>query len=161
MYRSVITLALALGLTSAAAASEETEVMSVVQQWVGALHKGDKKAFVALCDDQSTIIDDFPPYEWQGSGACSAWWTDYEVLAKKYGMSDSSVVLGKPLQIYVNGDHAYVVTRDQFTFQMDGKAMKQSNAIHTIVLKRKNSGWHITGEAWSAISLAAPVNAEP
>ena len=155
MRRSVIALAFAFALGSATA-SEKTDVLLTVQHWVAAANKGDMKGFVALCEEQSTIFDDFPPYEWHGVGACANWWRDNESLGKTEGITDASVVLGKPLQVYITGEHAYVVTRDEFVFKAKGKPMKQKGSIHTIILHKSNLGWRITGESWAATSLAAP-----
>jgi ketosteroid isomerase-like protein len=144
-------------LVTSAAASEETDVMSVVHQWIDSFDKGDMKSFVALCSEQSSILDDFPPYEWQGPGACSKWWSDNDAFAKSNEITDGLVTLGKPLQFYVTGEHAYVVTRDDFTYKVKGKPTKQTGSIHTFVLQKSSSGWRIAGEAWASTALAAPV----
>lgn len=157
MYRLFTTVALAVFFVTSAAASDRTDVMSVVHQWIEAFDKGEMKSFVSLCADQSSILDDFPPYEWQGPGACAKWWSDNDALGKTNEITDGFVTLGKPLELHVTGDHAYVVTRDDFTYKVKGKPMKQAGSIHTFVLQKTNSGWRITGEAWAATALAAPV----
>ena len=70
MGRLHATFGVAAFLANKAAASDETDVMSVVHQWIDSFDKGDLKSFVSLCSEPSTILDDFPPYEWQGTGAC-------------------------------------------------------------------------------------------
>jgi ketosteroid isomerase-like protein len=160
MYRFLSAVAAALMATSAAA-TDRADVMSVVHQWIDALDKGDMKTFVALCAEQSSILDDFPPYEWLGSNACSKWWGDFEALGKSEDITNGSVTLGTPLQFTVTADHAYLVTRDVFSYNLKGKPMKQTGAIHTIVLRKTDSGWRITGEAWASISLAKPEASAP
>jgi hypothetical protein len=44
-----------------AAATDKTDVMSVIHQWVDGFNKGDMKSTAAACADQTSIIDDFPP----------------------------------------------------------------------------------------------------
>ena len=124
MYRLLTALVMAVFVVGPAASSEQTDVMAVVHQWMDALDKGDLKSFVALCAEQTSIRDDIPPHEWHGPGACSKWWSDYDAFAKTNEITDGLVILGKPLQFYVTGDHAYVVTRDDFTYKMKGKPMK-------------------------------------
>jgi hypothetical protein len=51
-----------------AAASEETDVMAAVFQWVDGFNKGDMKAAVAACAAETSIIDNIPPHEWHGAG---------------------------------------------------------------------------------------------
>jgi ketosteroid isomerase-like protein len=157
MFRLFTKVALAAFLVTSAAASEKTDVMSVVHQWIDALDKGDMKSFVALCAEQSSILDDFPPYDWLGPAACSRWWSDYGAFGKSNEITDGFVTLGKPLELSVSGDHAYVVTRDEFTFKVKGKPMKQTGSIHTFVLQKSGSGWRITGEAWAATASATLV----
>ena len=158
MHRLLATFGVAAFLATTAAASDETDVMSVVHQWIDSFDKGDVKSFVSLCSEQSTILDDFPPYEWQGTGACSRWWSDNDVFARTNGITDGVVTLGKPLELYITADHAYVVTRDDYTYKMKGKPMKQTGSIHTLVLQKSSAGWRITGEAWASTALAAPVS---
>jgi ketosteroid isomerase-like protein len=157
MYRVLSTLALAAFLIASAAASERTDVMSVVHQWIDALDRGDMKSFVALCTEETSILDDIPPYEWRGPGACARWWSDNDAFGKNNDITDVFVTLGKPLQLYVTGDRAYVVTRDEFTYKLKGNPMKQTGSVHTFVLRKGGSGWRITGEAWADTSSATQV----
>lgn len=157
MYSVLSTLALAAFFITSAAASERTDAMSVVNQWIDALNNGDMKSFVALCTEETSILDDIPPHEWQGPGACSRWWSDNDAFGKNNDITNVFVTLGKPLQLYVTGDRAYIVTRDELTYKMKGKPMKQTGSIHTFVLRKSNSGWRITGEAWADTASAKPV----
>jgi hypothetical protein len=56
-----------------AAASDETDVLATVKQYNGYFNKSDGDKAVGLCAPQTTIIDEFPPYAWQGATACSDW----------------------------------------------------------------------------------------
>jgi ketosteroid isomerase-like protein len=153
MRRLLSALALVTFLVTSAAGSEKDAVMSIVRQWIDALNKGDMESFAALCTEDATILDDFPPYQWQEPDACSHWSSD---ASKDTEITDLFVTLGKPLQIYVTSDHAYVVTRDSATFKMKGKPMKQTGSIHTFVLHKSSPGWRISGEAWADTAPATP-----
>ena len=157
MYKVFSAFALAAFLITSAAASEKTDAMSVIRQWIDALNKGDAKSFVALCTGDTSILDDIPPHQWQGPGACGRWWSDNDDFGKKNDITDVFVTLGKPLQFSITGDRAYVVTRDDFTYNMKGKPMKQAGSIHTFVLRKGDSGWRILGEAWADTTSARPV----
>jgi hypothetical protein len=76
-------LAAALPAVSPAAESEKTDVIATVKQYVGNINKGDKGAVIAACAAQASIIDEFPPYAWQGATACADWWNDNEAFGKK------------------------------------------------------------------------------
>src|ERR1039458_5259462 len=149
MHRIFITLAVALLAAGPAAASEKTDVMMLVHQFVDGFNKGDTKTAMAACADQTSIIDEFPPHEWHGAGACSTWAKDYEVEAKKKAIPDGVVTLGKPRHIDITGDLAYVVVPADYTFKQNGKAMKETGSIFTLVLQKGSAGWRITAWTWS------------
>src|SRR5277367_2901119 len=86
-------LAFPMLTTLPAAATEKTDVVTTVHKFVDSFNKGDVKAAAAACADQASIIDEFPPYEWHGAGACAKWMDDYDADAKKNGIADGIVTL--------------------------------------------------------------------
>jgi hypothetical protein len=71
MHKLIVTLALSALVAGPAAATDQSDVLSVVHQWVVGFNKGDMKSMEATCADQTSVIDDFAPYEWHGAGACA------------------------------------------------------------------------------------------
>jgi opacity protein-like surface antigen len=149
MRKIWIALAMAVLLAGLAAASEKTDVMAPVHQFVDGFNKGDTKSALAACADQAYIIDEFAPYEWHGAGACSTWANDYEADAKKNGMTDGIVTLGTPRHIDITSDRAYVVVPVNYTFKQKGKLMKETGSTWTLVLQKGEAGWRITAWAWA------------
>ena len=147
--RGLPAVALMLLFSSAAFASDVTEVMKPVHQFIDGFNKGDAKTALAACADDAYIIDEFAPYEWHGAGACSTWAGDYEADAKKNGITDGVVTVGKPRHVDVSGDHAYVVVPTTYAFKKNGKPMKENNATMTLTLQNSAAGWHITSWTWS------------
>jgi ketosteroid isomerase-like protein len=147
--RVLSAVTLILLFAGAAFASDPSDVMKPVHQFIDGFNKGDAKSAIAACADEASIIDEFPPYEWHGAGACSTWASDYQVEVKKAGVTDGAVTLGEPKHVDVSGDHAYVVVPTTYTFKQNGKPMKESNAIMTITLQKSAPGWRITSWAWS------------
>src|ERR1700757_3045390 len=118
MYKTTFLCLIAILIAAIAgqvAASDKTDVMKAVNQYVVAFNKGDAKTAAASCADQTSIIDEFPPHEWHGTGACSTWMSDYDADAKKKGITDGSVTLSTPRHIDVTGDRAYVVVPANYT----------------------------------------------
>ena len=130
------------------AASEQTDVMTAVSQFVDAFNQGDTKAMGTLCGDQTSIIDEFPPHEWHGPGACLQWLADYDTDAKKNGITDGLVKIGKPRHVDVTGDRAYVVVPSTYTYKINGKAMKEAGAMFTVALRKSEGRWRAVGWAW-------------
>jgi hypothetical protein len=140
------TVAIAAGL---AAASEKSDVMAPVHQFVDAGNKGDTKAALAACAAQASIIDEFPPHAWQGATACSDWWNDFDAYNKKNGITDGIVTLGKSRHIDITEDRAYVVVPATYSYKQNGKQVTESGAIWTLALQKVATGWRITGWAWA------------
>ena len=149
MIALVVVAFFAAAPAAPAAPTDKTDVMAQVHQFVDGFNKGDVKSAVAACADQTSIIDEFPPHEWHGSGACSTWATDFDANAKKEGITDAIVTLSAPRHVDVNGDRAYVVASANYTFKQKGKPMKETGSTFTFVLQKNNSGWRIIAWTWS------------
>ena len=149
MRKILIVLALAVLAAGQPLGSDKTDVMAVVRQFVNSFNKGDAKTAAAACADETSIIDEFPPHEWHGAGACSKWMDDYDADAKKNGITDGKVTLGAPVHVDVTGDRAYVVVRANYTYKQKGKPVKEIGSMLTIALHKDNSGWHMTGWSWT------------
>ena len=154
LHRVLIALALAMllqGTTTAQekGAQEKSAVMTPVHQFVDAFNKGDAKAAAAMCAAETSIIDEFPPHEWHGAGACAKWMNDYAADAKNEGVTNGAVTLGSPRHVDIAGDRAYVVVPTDFTFQEKGKASKETGSTLTLVLRKGASVWRIVAWTWT------------
>ena len=130
-------------------ASDQSDVMATLHQFIDGFNKGDVKSALATCAEQASIIDEFAPYEWHGAGACDKWAADFDADAKKNGITDTIVGLGKPKHVDVSGDRAYVVAPVTYAFKLKGKAMKEPHSTMTLALQRTSAGWRITAWAWA------------
>ena len=100
MKSIVLTLASALAMApvtlSPRAATAQAGPMDAVHRFVDAFNKGDVAAAAASCAEQTSIIDEFAPYEWHGAGACARWMGDYDADAKRNAITGGVVTLGAP-----------------------------------------------------------------
>lgn len=149
MRRIWILIAVVALMAMPAAASETTDVMATVHQFVKAFNQGDMNTIASTCAEESYIIDEFPPHEWHGAGACRQWMDDFEADARKNGMTDGKVTLGTPRHVDVTGDRAYVVVPASFTYKQKGKTVRELGSLLTVVLAKGQSGWRIIAWAWS------------
>ncbi len=149
MHKISIAFAVIAMLAGVAAASEQTDVMAPVTQFVEGFNKGDVKTALGACANQTSIIDEFSPYEWHGEAACSAWASDYDADAKKNGITDGLVTLGTPTHIDVTSDRAYVVVPASYSFKQNGKSVKETDSTLTVALRKTSGSWHIIAWAWS------------
>lgn len=150
MHKIFIALAVAaLAAGPTAAFDGKTDVLVLVHQFVDGFNKGDTKTAVAACAEQTSIIDEFPPHEWHGVGACSNWANDYDADAKKNGITDGIVTLSNPRHIDITADRAYVVVPANYTFKKKGKLVRETGSMFTFALQKSEAGWRITGWAWA------------
>jgi len=120
-----------------------------VNQFIDGFNKGDVKAALATCASPVSIVDEFPPFAWQGATACADWANDFEANAKKNEITDSVVKLGKPRHVQIAADRAYVVVPADYTYKVKGKATSQKGSIMAFALKKSSTGWLITGWSWA------------
>jgi len=147
MVVAALGIALAVGL---AGASDQTDVTATVNRFIDSMNKGDVKAAVTTCATPSAIIDEFPPYGWQGATACADWATDFDTFNKKNGITDAVATLGKPRHLDITGDRAYAVIPATYTYKQKGKKVVESGSTLTAALRKiERWGWVFTGWAWS------------
>lgn len=149
MYKILIAIVLAVLAIGPAAADDKADVMASVNQFVDAFNKGDTKALAASCADQTSILDEFPPHEWHGAGACATWANDYDADAKKNGITDGIVTMSSPQHVDVTADRAYVVGSANYSFKKNGKPVSETGSTFTLTLQKGDAGWRITGWAWA------------
>jgi NADH dehydrogenase/NADH:ubiquinone oxidoreductase subunit G len=149
MHKILVALAVAVLAAAPAAASERTDVMAPVHQFIDGFNKGDLKTALAACAEQTSIIDEFPPHEWHGAGACSTWANDFAADAKKNGVTDGKVTLGNPRHVDVTADRAYVVVPANYAYKQKGKPVNETGSLLTLALQKGAAGWRITGWTWT------------
>jgi hypothetical protein len=153
MRAMILVLAAALAAAalavSPAKASEKTDIMATVKQYMDGFNKGDKDAMTEACAAQASIIDEFPPHAWQGATACANWWNDYVAFAKKNGVTNENIPLREPSHTEITGDRAYVVVPTILTYKQHGKPGTEAGAVWTFALQKVSAGWRITGWAWA------------
>ena len=147
MHRILISLAITVLAATPAAASEEQNVMAVVRQWTGLFNKDTATAALAACADETSIIDDIPPYVWFGSGACSSWLSVLNAESQKSAVTGLSSTLLKPRHVLVKADRAYVVVPINFAFKLNDKATMETGSVLTATLRKVPAGWRITAAA--------------
>lgn len=83
MKNVCLALGLCLLALSSTAHAQQADVMAAVTRFVDGFNKSDAKMLASSCAEQTSILDEFPPHEWHGAGACLIWMKDYETDAKK------------------------------------------------------------------------------
>lgn len=142
-------LAVAIASIPAIAPAAGSTPMATVNQAIRAFNAGDYKAWAAACASPAQITDDFPPHIWNGPTACSDWVTAFEALVKKDKISSMTVAFGTPWHVAVTGNVAYVVLPATLHYNQNGKPVKETGSVMTIVLKKTSNGWLMSAWTWA------------
>lgn len=146
----VATLLCSIGLIAAAgAATPQAELLAPIHQFVDSFNKGDAAAAEAAnVSTGVVIIDEVPPYLWQGPDAFKAWSKDLDTHDKKAGMTEQQVTLGKVRLTESAGDTAYVAIDAVYSYKQKGVATREP-AQMAITLRKGAGGWKIAAWAWA------------
>ena len=144
----LVAIACLIGNSSPAMA-QQSEVLVAVNHFVDGFNKGDMKVLLSSCANETSIIDEFPPHEWHGDGACKRWMDDYVSNAKANGITDGLVTLGTPSHVDVTGDRAYVVIPSTYTWKQKGVAMREDGSAFAFAMHKEKDGWRFTGWSWA------------
>src|SRR4051794_13567397 len=104
MHRFLMTLAISALPVQTTVAGGETDVVSIVHQWAQGFNKGDEKSIAESCAEHASLVDDFPPHEWSGTGACTRWLADFQIFARQAAITDAVIAVGKPGHVDVTAD---------------------------------------------------------
>jgi ketosteroid isomerase-like protein len=140
---------LAAASTGSAAMAANAQLAAPVRQFIDAFNKGDAKAAGAThLASGVSIIDEVPPYIWQGPKAFGAWAADLAKSDKAAGISDEMVTLGAVTREVVSPQTAYVIVAATYSFKQKGVAMHEP-AQMTFALKKSGAAWKIAGWTWT------------
>ena len=128
--------------------STENGPMVAVRQFVQGFNNDKIDLVQAACADDTSIIDDFPPHEWNGHGATTRWYRDMARMASENGMSDPSVILDEPSNVTVSEEHAYLVVPIDVRWLQDGTPRERPGFM-TLALRNGTEGWRISACAWT------------
>jgi ketosteroid isomerase-like protein len=144
----VIAIAMAMSTATPLTASDYVDVMAVVHRWADAFGRRSFNTDIAPCAEDAVVIDDLPPYVWQGPGACSKWFKAFETWASKAGVTNAAITLGEIRHLDFAGDFAYLVAPVTLSYVNAGKSVNFPGLI-TLTLRKLQSGWRISGVAWA------------
>jgi ketosteroid isomerase-like protein len=121
-----------------------------IKQFIDNFNKGDNKAAAAAHVEKGlVIIDEVPPYVWQGHEAFKTWSDDLAKNDKAAGITEEMVTLSAPTRVESDQGRAYVVVPAVYTFKQKGVAMREA-AQMTFALRKNDSGkWRIAGWTWT------------
>jgi ketosteroid isomerase-like protein len=142
---SLVVFALLLAAPPSASASEETDALARIRQFVEAYNKNDSAAVAGMVMESIEIISVFPPYHWSGPHALQDW---SEGFAKAAPATERSVELRDAKHVTVKGDSAYLVIPAIYRRKRGAESVEE-NGILTSVLHRFGEQWKVAAFTWT------------
>lgn len=146
---TVAALAVAFAFMPSTTVAAGSTPMAAIHQALMEFNSGNYQGWAAACASPTMITDDFPPHTWNGPTACSDWVAAFKAFVKKSKISSMTVAFGTPKHMAVTGNVAYVVLPATLHFNQNGKPVKETGSVMTIVLKKTSSGWLMTAWTWA------------
>jgi len=148
----VATLAMMVLPARAEEKGPPSQVMAVLQT---DLHGFNTNNF-ALSNSQYAsdvvIIDEFPPYRWEGPGANARYWADFRKLSKAIKLTCYHLSYQKPSYWEIADGRAYIVAPAVFTGVADGKPFTEMG-VETLLLVKVDGAWKMQGWAYGKTSM--------
>jgi hypothetical protein len=150
MKHLLVALLCSMGLVAATnAATPEAELLAPIHQFIISFNKGDAAAAeTAHVSTGVVIIDDVPPYLWQGPGAFKAWSQDLAAHDRNAGVTDQQVTLSKVRLIESTADTGYVAMDAIYWYKLKGVSTRELAHL-TFALRKGSAGWKIAAWTWT------------
>jgi ketosteroid isomerase-like protein len=133
---------------SSAMAAGNAALEAPIHTFIDDFNKGDSAGAAATHLPSVSIIDEVPPHLWVGPKAFETWAADLTKNDMAKGISKETVTLGAVKREVVEGKTAYVVIAATYTFDQNGKPMREV-AQMTYAMKKTADGWKIAGWTWT------------
>jgi hypothetical protein len=145
-----ICILMTIGTATAAEPSggDKAAVVSVVRKLVKDWSNNETDAASRALSPSIVLTDSTAPYFFKGPTAVADWLKSYAAEAKANNITDPWETLGKPLEVEVDGPHAYVAFPAVYGFKMHGKRVRQ-NSIVTVALEKSDKDWSVVSWTWS------------
>lgn len=138
---------------------EDAEIKKTALQFIETFNKNDMKSMEAMCAEDAVIIDDTPPYIWQGAGACTRFADAWQAARISMGVILAHWETLEGWTIEVDGPRAYVAIpvklelqlksgRSGYSTSSSGRPVTNDAPIWTILLERTAQHWRVSGHAW-------------
>lgn len=149
--RMFFIMAGAAALTAASAApAADPAVEAPIRAMLAAFNKGDVAAAKATHVAAPMILDEpTAPFAWGGPTAFDDWIAALGKSEADAGKTGGRVALGAAIRESVMGDHAYVVMPSTYTFQQQGRTMRETGTM-TFALVKQGADWKIQAWTWSS-----------
>ena len=151
MRRAILIVALSLtaGAAGAQVMAGSGPVMATISRMTDAVNKGEMPTAFAAFTASPSIVEDGPPFRWQGPGAPQAWIEAMGANAQVHDMTAIDMKLSAPTRVEIAGDEAYAIVPGRLSYTMKDGHSEHADGLLTFTLQRADGAWKIDTLAWS------------
>ena len=119
-----------------------------VVDFVDEVNSGKIEAALSRFSQNASIMEDIPPFKWQGPDAGSQWLSAMAANADRIGVTSVAMVLGDARRIEVEGQAAYAIFGGTVHLKQPPRALQEPGLL-TFTFGGGIDGWLITGLTWT------------
>lgn len=141
-----------------AAPAAQSPLMAPVRLWIEGFNANQPQLAARAFAPDAVIIDEVPPYRWQGPTALADWAAAAAKGAEAFHATNLHATLGNPTWSEINGDIGYMVVPEAVDSLVDGKANCE-RGLHSFSFRNIGGEWKITASAFAVSEIvSAPCN---
>jgi ketosteroid isomerase-like protein len=132
------------------AADIKSELKEVILANQNSVIESNLKTFLATSAPDINIVDEFPPFLWNGKDAAARYFKDFQDLLTKFKVSDYKLDLKDPTFIEQDKDVAYAVFPVTVSYKVGNVKAHTDTGYQAVVFKKATSGkWLIESSTWA------------
>ena len=123
------------------------DITGSIDRFVNAVNEGDYVGALEHFTPDATIVEDIPPYRWQGPQAGAQWMAAMGENAARSGMTGIAMQLGEATRVEIDAGNAYAVYSALLILSGNGPPLQAVGCL-IFSLRRAEAGWLINTLAW-------------
>ena len=132
------------------AADIKSELNEVILANQISVFENNLNTFLATTTPDINIVDEFPPFVWNGKDAAARYFKDFQDVITKLKLSEYKIDIKDPAYIEQDKGVAYAVFPVTLTYKEGDVKAHIDNGYQTVVFKKSNNGkWLIENSIWS------------
>jgi ketosteroid isomerase-like protein len=123
------------------------ELLHSVERFVDAVNNGDAPAALSHFAPDVVIVEDLPPFRWQGPDAGSAWLLAMHKNAETAGLTSIVMRLESTIRVEIDADDAYAVFAGHLKYRGHAAELHSRGCV-IFTLRKAGAKWLIRSLIW-------------
>jgi ketosteroid isomerase-like protein len=125
-------------------------IAALPAKMAAALIANDTATLRANCAATASVVDEFPPYSWNGPDACVKWAAAFKAFAVQMKLTNPKATIKPKPFVDTSATAAYMTAEMRFAGMLAGKPFSEEGTW-TFVLVKSGGGWKITHQVFGVL----------